>query len=78
MTLQLDEVDPIIDCGFNDADSLNKVSPDGKILFVYAGDKLLDLAYEKGTSELQDTNLFYNITVSRGSQAGGLCDTLWT
>ena len=53
VTLQVDEEDPVVTCGFHDVDKVNVVEKD--TLFYY---------YDKGSeSTLIDSNFFYNIMV---------------
>ena len=52
ITVQVDEVDPIVNCGFHDIDHFNVV--ENNTLFYYGWSK------EPG---LEDANFFYNITV---------------
>ena len=62
VTLQVDEEDPVVECGFHDADGINVV--EGKILYAYTGSELFARAGQKDIGDLQDAKLFYNITVS--------------
>lgn len=54
VTLQVDEEDPEITCGFHDVDHINVV--ENKTLFYYVHDG-------EDPDELADTNFFYNVTV---------------
>lgn len=60
VTMQLDEEDPILECGFHDADEVNVVK--GTTLYAYAGSKLFAYSGKKNINSLQDARLYYNIT----------------
>ena len=62
MTLQVDKVDPVVECGFHDADGINVVEE--QTLYAYAGSKLFAHTGQKDIGDLQDAKLYYNITVS--------------